>query len=275
LITEDCVDPRYNTPEIDVSAPGVTPAGTAYLHVHGRFLDSTPGPVPQPTPATFSFYFPTAPGVYQGRFYVGAVHQLRLTGDLALPAEIDEAAASGAYLMEYSPNQDYALTSRDAIGGGSVGVWGDPSSQYRVAAAAAKFSRQMAQTVYGYAHRPYGYYYGGSGGAYMSITAAESTIGVFDGVQPFVNAHPLGIPGNMTVRMHALRVLRNRDKWPEVMDGIDPGGLHTPYDTLNAEEAAALREATLMWFPLRKRPSSCVVADVTGPRFPESDDRAV
>src|SRR6185503_13940582 len=110
-----------------------------YILVHGRFLDSTPGPVPMPTPATFAFYYPTDPGKYQGRFYLGAVHQLRLTSEVAMPAEIDEAAASGAYLVEVSPNADYALTAWLALQG-----FGDPSSQYRVMAAAAKFSRVVA-----------------------------------------------------------------------------------------------------------------------------------
>jgi hypothetical protein len=246
LITEDCIDPRYNEPIIDSIAVATTPppASTEYILVHGRFADATPGPGLTTTPATFAFYFPTEG--YEGRFYVGPVHQLRLTGEVALPAEVDHAAASGAYLMEYSPNQDYALTARDAIGG-----WGNPDSQYRVAAAAAKYSRELAQTIYGYEHRPYGYYYGGSGGGYMSITNAEHTIGIWDGVLPFVMGHPLAIPGNFTARLHALRVLRTRNKWPEVVDAIDPGGSGNPYATLNAVEAAALREATLLGFPQR------------------------
>ena len=265
LVTDTCDDPRYNTPQIDSTTAGTTPTGTPYLLVHGRFLDATPGPVPQPTPATFSFYFPTAPGVYQGRFHVGPVHQLRITSEFAatgapeevqnLPFgvflstdEVDNAAASGAYLVEYSPNQDYALTARDAIG-----AWGDPSSQYRVAAAAAKYSRVIAQQVYGFAHRPFGYLYGGSGGAYISISVAEHTQGVFDGVLPFIMGHPLAIPADFTVRLHALRILRRSSlpngKWPQVVDAFDPGSLVSPYDILNAEERGALREATLLGFP--------------------------
>ena len=264
LVTEDCVDSRYNMPVIDATTAGTTPAGTPYLLVHGRFLDATPGPVPEATPAAFAFYFPTAPGVYQGRFYVGGVHQLRLTGEFASTAapedvqaltpfgvfvstdEVDKAAAGGAYLALYNPYQDYALTARDALA-----AFGNPDSQYRIPAAAAKYSRELAQTIYGYAHRPYGYIYGGSGGAYISITNAEHTIGVWDGVLPFVMGHALAIPGDFTIRLHALRVLRNRNKWPEVVDAVDPGSLHMPYDTLNAEEAGALREATRLGFPLR------------------------
>jgi hypothetical protein len=46
-------------------------------------------------------------------------------------------------------------------------------------------------------------------------------------------------------------VLRNRNKFPAIMDAIDPGGSGDPYAGLNAEEAAALKEATRLGFPLR------------------------
>jgi hypothetical protein len=54
-----------------------------------------------------------------------------------------------------------------------------------------------------------------------------------------------------TIRMHALRVLRARNKFPAIMDAINPGGSGDPYAELNAEERAALREATLMGYPPR------------------------
>lgn len=108
----------------------------------------------------------------------------------------------------------------------------------------------MAAQIYG-EHRSYGYLYGGSGGGYMTLSSAENTIGVWDGFVPFVIGHPLAIPGHYTVRVHALRVLRMRNKFPEIMDAIDPGGSGDPYATLNPEEAAAFREATRMGFPPR------------------------
>jgi hypothetical protein len=54
-----------------------------------------------------------------------------------------------------------------------------------------------------------------------------------------------------TVRMHALRILRLRDKFPAIMDAIDPGGDGDPYAELSDEEAGALREATLLGYPMR------------------------
>ena len=103
-----------------------------HIVVHGRFEDTNQVPA-QPTPATFAYYFPTGAGVYEGRFIVGAVHQLRLTGEVGLPDEVGEAADNGAYLLEFSPNQDYALAAYDALGENASGTpVGDPSSQYRV-----------------------------------------------------------------------------------------------------------------------------------------------
>ena len=160
LVTEDCIDPRYNMPVIDAVTAGTTQAGTPYTHVHGRFFDATPGPVPQATPATFSIYFP-ATG-YEGRFYVGGVHQLRLTGEFAAtgaPEEVQDRTPSvfscrrtrsstpptTAPTCCVQSQPGLRLDRPDAIG-----AWGNPDSQYRVAAAAAKYSRELAQTFYGY-----------------------------------------------------------------------------------------------------------------------------
>ena len=140
-----------------------------YTYIHGGFRG---------TDATFSFYFPPA-SMYQGRFFQMNVHQLRTTGDSAAvpipPPVIDEidnntssdqnaelvflqeneigfAFNTGGYLVEASPNDEMALTARDALSGKY-----DPGVEYRVAAAAAKFSRVMAAQIYHTSKRPYGY----------------------------------------------------------------------------------------------------------------------
>lgn len=137
------------------------------------------------------------------------------------------------------------------LGGSDRTPMADPAiAAYRVNAAAAKFSRVIAAQLYG-EHRPFGYLFGGSGGSYQTIGAAENTRGVWDGFVPFVMATPNAIPSVFTVRMHALRVLRKRNRFPAIMDAIDAGGSGNPYAGLNEEECAALREATLLGFPLR------------------------
>jgi len=238
-ITESCTDPRYDEPYllVDLASPPIEMLPVPHYVVRGGFRG---------TPAKFAFYFPLA-SQYQGRFFQGPIHQLRLTGELATHSELVFAFNSGAYVVQANPQQDGALTARDALSGNF-----DPTLMgYRLAAAAAKYSRVVAAQLYGHAHRPYGYIYGGSGGAYMVLSAAEHTLGVWDGFAPTVTGHPLAIPNDFSVRLNALRVLNQRNKWPEVVDAIDPGGSGDPYATLNAEEAAALREATLLGFPPR------------------------
>ena len=104
----------------------------------------------------------------------------------------------------------------------------------------------MAAEIYG-PHRTYGYLYGGSGGAYQTVTSAEMTTGVWDGFVPYVMGSPQSIPNCFTVRVNALRVLK--DKWPSIIDAIEPGGSGDPYAGLNDEERAALEEATRTGFP--------------------------
>ena len=157
---------------------------------------------------------------------------------------------SGAYLVETNNGgSESCLTARDCSNDASryiAAVRG-----YRVNAAAAKFSREVAQRVYGTDERPYGYIYGGSGGAYMTISSSEMTDGVWDGFVPFVFGHPLAIPDHYTVRINALRVLRERDKFPCIVDAVEPGGSGDPFEScdLNEVEAEALLEATRLGFP--------------------------
>jgi hypothetical protein len=239
FITEDCADPRYFAPYLlaDLGDLKIEQLPIPHYVIRGGFRG---------TPAVFTFSFPLKPQ-YQGRFFQGPVHQLRLTGEIPTLAELQFAFDNGAYLIEVNPLQDAAIVARDALSGRY-----DPTLMgYRLAAAAAKYSRVVASRLYGYEHRPYGYISGGSGGAYMTIGCAENTQGVWDGFEPFVLGHPLAIPNNFTVRLHALRVLRQRNKFPEILDAIDPGGSGDPYATLNAEEKSALHEATSLGFPLR------------------------
>jgi len=233
LVTADCVDPRYNKPYVDVDEQRTTPVPHRY--VHGGFTG---------TDAKFSFYFPPREQ-FQERFFQNT-HQL-LTSENGPAGNIGFAIASGGYYVQTNiGGVERATTTEQAVSGKL-----DPTAGgYRVNAEAAKYSRVKAAEIYG-ARRIYGYLYGGSGGAFQTISSAEQTTGVWDGFVPYVMGSPNAIPGVMTVRIHALRVLRMRDKFPAIMDAIDPGGSGDPYAGLNAEEAAALKEATRLGFPLR------------------------
>lgn len=233
-VTADSVDPDYHDAYIEVDEERAEPVPHRY--VHGGFKG---------TQARFSFYFPPA-NQYQGRFFHNT-YPMAISADIGpFPIQFDVAvgdlgftADSGAY---------YVQTNN----GGLFRVAGaDPAiAAYRVNAAAAKFSREVAAKIYG-DHRPYGYLFGGSGGAYQTMGAAENTSGVWDGFIPFVPGCNHAIPSMFTVRMHALRVLRQRDRLPLIADAIAPGGSGDPYADLNEEEAAAFREVTSMGFPPR------------------------
>ena len=216
LVTADCVDPRFNDPYVDIDEQRTTPVPHRY--VHGGFKG---------TDARFSFYFPPREQ-FQGRFFQNT-HQL-LTSENGPPGNIGFAVASGAYYVQTNiGGVERATTTEQAVFGKL-----DPSAGgYRVNAEAAKFSRVKAAEIYGN-RRIYGYLYGGSGGAFQTISSAENTIGVWDGFVSYVMGSPNAIPGVFTVRIHALRVLR--DKFPAIMDAIDPGGSGNPYAGLNDEE---------------------------------------
>ena len=132
---------------------------------------------------------------------------------------------------------------------GRPALGNDPSiGAFRANAAAAQFSRMVASQIYGQ-HRTYGYAFGGSGGAYRTIGGIENTEDVWDGVVPYVVGSPMAIPNVFTVRMHAMRVLKN--KLPQIIDAVEPGGSGDMYAGLDAEEKEALHEVTKMGFPPR------------------------
>jgi hypothetical protein len=57
----------------------------------------------------------------------------------------------------------------------------------------------------------------------------------------------MAIPNVFTVRMYAMRILK--DKFPQIIDAVEPGGSGDMYAGLNEEERDALREVTKMGFP--------------------------
>jgi hypothetical protein len=166
------------------------------------------------TELLFSMYFPPNEQ-YQGRFFqpLQAVSGNENTAPMSMYQAFGAgfAMASGGYLVE--SNQG----SKNMFGGDS-----------RANAAVAEYSRELAQEMYGKG-RPFGYVYGGS--------------------LPFVHGTPVSIPNFATVRAHAIRLLA--DKFPQIVEALDPGGNGDMYAGLNAEEKEALQEVTRMGLPPR------------------------
>ncbi|MEJ5977307.1 PKD domain-containing protein [Novosphingobium sp. PS1R-30] len=234
-VTADSIDPDYAEPFIDISEERAEPVPHRY--VSGGFAG---------TDARFSFYFPPRPQ-YQGRFFHNT-YPMAVTSDIGpFPIQFEVAVGDLGFTLDSGA---YYVQTNNGLVFRNPGA--DPTiAAYRVNAAAAKFSRKVAAELYG-EHRPWGYLFGGSGGAYQTMGAAENTSGVWDGFVPFVPGCNHAIPSMFTVRMHALRVLRQRPGvFARIADAVEVGGSGDPYDGLTAEEAGALREVTLMGFPPR------------------------
>ncbi|WP_456268775.1 hypothetical protein M1D97_00455 [Kushneria sp. AK178] len=224
----DTRDDTFATPYIDTDERRTEPVPHRY--VHGGFKG---------TDTRFSYYFPPRED-YEGRFFQH-VTPTPISETLAREAaagadnKIGFSADSGAYFVETN--------------GGGQGQGNDPTlAAYRANAAAARFSRHVARQVYTNDERPWGYVYGGSGGAFRTIGSLENT-DVWDGGVPYVLGSPMAIPNMFTVRMQALRVLD--DQLAQVVDAVDPGGSGDPYAGLTEREAEVLREADRMGFPLK------------------------
>jgi hypothetical protein len=252
--TELYPDPLYIEPYMDKDEWRDHPVRHRY--VHGGFKG---------TDLRFSMYFPPKEQ-YQGRFFHPLMHIAgneygATQGVLAgfLGDSIQFAAASGAYLVESNL--------------GSLLMGGPPDiTGFRASAATAQYGRILAQQMYG-GPRPYGYCYGGSGGAFKTLAAVENTHGIWDGAVPFIHGSPVALPNVFTVQAHALRVLH--DKLDQIVDAIEPGGSGDMYTGLNQEQREALREVTFMgmppraWFAWRSLSIGYtgVLASVIGPLF--------
>jgi hypothetical protein len=234
MSADPAADPPFARPYVDVDEWRDAPVRHRYLH--GGF---------EGTDTRFSVYLPPREQ-YGGRFFqhITPVPDSEMLAQGSFSLEEDKIAfsiASGAYYLETNGggSQNTAMVGRSV----------DPTiTAYRANAAAARYSRQLAQRMYG-PHRTYGYAYGGSGGAYRTIGSIENTKGVWDGAVPYVMGSPMAIPNMFSVRMHAMRILR--DRFDQIVDALEPGGSGDMYAGLDAEETAALREVTRMGFEPR------------------------
>ncbi len=238
FVTATCVDPVLNQPYIDEDQPGTitdptTGMTVSFRYIHGGFTG---------TAARFAFYFPS-PDKYRGRFFETTYPTLSQENAASGCPSIGTSYCSVAFAIS---NGAYVVSTNNAGGVPTGGAL----APYRTNAAAAKFSRVVAEKrVYHTSARPRGYIYGASGGAYQTVGAMENTSGVWDGAVPMVFGVPNAIPSFMTVELLALRVLA--DKLPQIADAMAPGGSGDPYAGLTPEQQAVLQEVTKLGFPLR------------------------
>lgn len=227
----NAMDPLFAKPYVDIDEWRDQPVRHRY--VHGGF---------EGTDTRFSFYFPPI-DQYQGRFFQYITpfpdNENLSQGATGEVDKIGFSITSGAYFVETNGGGRTDFTNPGARSDPTIGA-------FRANAASAQYSRVVAQEMYGRT-RPYGYAFGGSGGAYRTIGGFENTSEVWDGVVPYVLGSPMAIPNVFAVRMHAMRILKG--KFPQIIDALEPGGSGDMYASLNAEETEALIEVTRMGFP--------------------------
>lgn len=200
--------------------------------IHGGFEGTT---------VKYAFFFPDE-GQYEGRFFL---HCSPFPGPDEELACLNGSGEGDPVGFAISHGACFAASNM-----GSAAVFGqtdDPTIFFRSNAAAAMQCRRVAQEIYG-EHRMYGYVYGGSGGGFKTMSCIENT-NQFDGAVPFVIGSPMSLPNCLTVNANGIRRLRHC--WHRIVDNVEPGGSSNPYDGLNEEETAALRELLAMGFPVR------------------------
>ena len=224
-------DSIFKKPFIDIDEWREKPIKHRYIH--GGF---------EGTETRFSLYFPSKE-TYKGRFFQYITpfpdNENLSQGKSGEEDVVSFAVTNGAYFIETNGGGKVDFSKPSFNNDPTIGA-------YRANAASASFSRIVAMKVMG-GNRPYGYAYGGSGGAYRTIGSIENTEGVWDGVVPFVLGSPMAIPNVFSVRMNAMRILN--DKFPQINDALDAGGSGDMYAGLNEEEKEALTEATKLGFP--------------------------
>lgn len=225
-------DSYFAEPYIDVEEWRATPL--PHYFVHGGFH----GTEKEGNEVRFCLYFP-GKEAYEGRFYQylspapeDEHESEHLTGE---DDKISFCLTHGAY---------YVVSNQGGF------ILNDGERLYRSSSATAMYSRKVAERIYGYAHRPYGYVFGGSGGSFKTLSCMEMTEGVWDGAVPYVLANPMATPNVFAPRMKAVRLL-GEEGLEKVVAAMEPGGSGDIYEGLDELQRAALLEATKMGFPKR------------------------
>jgi hypothetical protein len=220
---------------------------TRHRYVHGGF---------QGTDTRFAFYLPE-PRWYDGRFIqlleggLGGHEGDALHSEAMIGPSVEWLARKfGAYLVE--SNQ------------GHIGLDPGPADPtivtYRASAESARYARELASEMYGWAPH-HGYLLGPSGGGIRTWQCMEHVYDVWDGGVPFVAGDPEAASGPDAGPLAAAVAGLLGPKLADVVDALEPGG-GDPFaglDDVERESLRALFERT--GFPRRglfqhTRPSS-------------------
>jgi hypothetical protein len=236
-------DSFFGAPYIDADEQNTEPIPHRYIH--GGF---------EGTDTRFSFCFPPKER-YQGRLLqplegANAGHENVNTGPLGLvTGGLDMAFRLGGYTVE--SNMGHIGDVMDAKAGVDPTIYG-----FRAAAECARFSKFVAEQVFGAAPQ-YAYVFGGSGGARRSPLCLAYAPGVWDAALPYMGDAQDGDHGDMSLlrtgnsnfssMFNVQRVLK--DKIYDVVDAMWPGGSGNPFEGLNTHQREELANVYRIGYP--------------------------
>jgi hypothetical protein len=237
-------DSHFGAPYVDVDEWREEPY--PHRHIHGGFGDCD---------SRFTFYFPRAEewhgrliqpmeGAHAGHedFFGSALGDAM--GGVGLTARL------GGYMVE--SNMGHIGDDIDPKGGEDATLYG-----WRAAAETARFSKHVAEQVYG-SPPHHAYVWGGSGGGRRSPLLLENAPDVFDGALPFMGGGDVAeFPATERIRgaqvmsfacmFNVQRLLR--DKMESLLDATRPGGSGDPFAGLTTHEREELASLYRQGFP--------------------------
>ena len=240
-------DPYFGPPYIDVDEWRDEPY--RHRHVHGGFGDCD---------TRFTFYFPPAEE-WQGRLIMPmegahAGHEDFFGGALGdAMGGVRLTARLGGYMVE--TNMGHIGDDIDPKGGEDPTLYG-----WRAAVEGARFSKHVAQQVYGSAPH-HAYVWGGSGGGRRSPLVLENAPDVFDGALPFMGGGDVRpFPATERIKgaqvmsfacmFNVQRLLRHGDTMDRLIDAMQPGGSGDPFAGLDSHEREELASLYRQGFPM-------------------------
>ncbi len=237
-------DPYFGAPFIDVDEERALPS--PHRHVHGGFEN---------TDTRFRFWF--APkDQWGGRMFNPLSGAHGGTEDFfgspfgEMIGGLGTCFRLGGYMVE--SNQGHFGDDLDARAGGDPTLYG-----HRASAEAARFSKYVAEQIYGAAPH-HSYVFGGSGGGRRSPLCLENAPGVWDGALPFMGGGDVAEPGNtqrvkgaqnisFATMFNVQRLLGER--LASVVDAMAPGGSGNPFEGLTTHEREELASLYRQGFP--------------------------
>jgi hypothetical protein len=239
-------DSHFGQPYIDLDEWREEPY--PHRHIHGGFADCD---------TRFTFYFPRE-DEWQGRLILPmegahAGHEDFFGGSLGdAMGGLRLTARLGGYMVE--TNMGHIGDDIDPKGGEDPTIYG-----WRAAVEGSRFSKHVAEQVYGSAPH-HSYVWGGSGGGRRSPLVLENAPDVFDGALPFMGGGDVRpFPATQRIKgaqvmsfacmFNVQRLLRQGDTMTKIIDAMQPGGGGNPFEGLDSHAREELTSLYRQGFP--------------------------